>query len=72
MEKQTVPEGSYFVLGDNRNNSKDSHIVGAIPIDYFVGHALFIIWPISDIGPLESGSSANSVAVSSAAASEGA
>lgn len=54
MEKTTVPADSYFVLGDNRNDSLDSHLIGSIPQDMVRGHALFIIWPLSDIGSIES------------------
>ena len=42
----TVPQESYFVLGDNRNNSLDSHIWGFLPKQYIVGHAYKIFWPI--------------------------
>ena len=44
-----VPEGQYFVLGDNRNNSSDSHLWGFVPEDDIVGRALLIYWPISEI-----------------------
>lgn len=49
----TVPEGYYYVMGDNRNNSSDSRKVGPISKDEIIGHAMFIIWPISDIGSIE-------------------
>ena len=49
----TVPERYYYVMGDNRNNSRDSRMVGPISKDEIIGHAMFIIWPISDIGSIE-------------------
>ena len=41
----TVPHGNLFVLGDNRNDSKDSHQWGMLPTDNIIGKALLIYWP---------------------------
>lgn len=40
-----VPEGNLFVLGDNRNDSSDSHMWGFLPEQNVIGKALLIYWP---------------------------
>lgn len=53
MAAVTVPEGEYFVLGDNRSNSNDSHIIGCITRDMIVGHVRCVVWPISEWRTIE-------------------
>jgi signal peptidase I len=48
-----VSENKVFVLGDNRQNSRDSRHIGLIDYDRIKGNAVFRIWPLKDIGPIE-------------------
>ena len=54
-EPITLGDDEYFVLGDNRNNSKDSRYedVGNISRDRLIGRAFIRIWPLSDFGLLK-------------------
>jgi signal peptidase I len=45
----TVPDGQIFVLGDNRNQSSDSHSWGFVPGANVVGRALIIYWPLEEL-----------------------
>ncbi|KJR99615.1 MAG: signal peptidase I [Peptococcaceae bacterium BRH_c4a] len=44
-----VPENSYLMLGDNRNNSDDSRVWGTLPKDLIIGKAVLIYWPLDRV-----------------------
>lgn len=49
---ETVPPGSYYVLGDNRSNSDDSRDWGFVPASEIIGKAWLALWPPSKAGTL--------------------
>ena len=52
--KVTIPEGTVFVMGDNRNNSDDSRFadVGFVPLDLIKGKAVVVFWPLDNMQSL--------------------
>lgn len=49
-ERWVLGNDQFFVMGDNRNHSKDSRSFDAVPFDHIIGKAVFRYWSISDIG----------------------
>lgn len=48
-----IEKNKIFVMGDNRNNSKDSREIGQVPIDEVMGGAAFRFWPMDSFGTID-------------------
>ena len=47
-----IPEGEFFVLGDHRNSSNDSRVWGTVERKFIYGKAVFVYWPVGQLGIL--------------------
>lgn len=52
MKSITVPEGSFFAMGDHRTNSEDSRMFGPVKLNMLKGKAVFVIWPPKNMGAI--------------------
>jgi signal peptidase I len=50
MDPVPIPGGHLFMLGDNRNNSQDSHVWGPLPVTNVIGQAALRFWPLTRLG----------------------
>ena len=50
-----IPPGHYFMMGDNRENSRDSRYWGPVARDLVVGRAMFVIWSYDEGAPQDKG-----------------
>lgn len=50
LEAQTIPPKSYFMMGDNRDNSRDSRFWGTLPRENVIGRSFLRFWPVARFG----------------------
>ncbi|MGC6768981.1 signal peptidase I [Enterococcus sp. LJL128] len=52
IDAEKVPEGEYFVMGDNRRNSKDGRMIGFVNKKDILGNVKFVLWPFDRFGTI--------------------
>lgn len=67
-EPYTVPQGQYFVMGDNRNFSSDSRSFGPVPRKNILAKAFLRIWPVNHFGGLGNGPTLGAASTNATAA----
>ena len=53
LSDRVVPDGAYFVMGDNRRGSRDSREWGFLPRKFIVGKVWVAYWPVESVGVIE-------------------
>ncbi len=48
-----IEKDKIFVMGDNRNHSKDSREIGQVPVSEIIGHAVYRFWPLDNLGSVD-------------------